>query len=528
MTLNGTLEDFSPAGILKVLSADGRTGAVRFGGPHGCTVYLHRGQLYFARNEATDGALATALVRPGRLSADGWGQAIDEAGDRPVVGELLVRNDEITSDLLASVVLSVIYDPLIDLFRDGTGEFDFEPDTVHWLGPFRAFPVDAIVGEVRKRVREVDEWSGSIPGLDSWVEASRTLPGNAAQVTILREDWELVTALAGPRTIYELANELGRGAYSTARVVNRLFQAGLVQVVSTDAEAQVVPLRRAETKPEVQTDDYRSGGESEDPFASDDRFDANQGFQTEDRFDTTDPFTNDGRFDGRLATEPQDRFDTGTEAETETPPPPPPEAVDDEPSAPDIEPDPLLAMGLPHRTARRSTTPKADEPDPLTARIGDAIAGALASEGKTEQEKARVGIPEVDPFSDMFASAADLLGTSSPAPTDAPDTGERSEPDAAAYADVFGDHGSDLHHEGIETDEDGEEERSGDPNAAWLEDLYAQFIDEPEAAAAANGAGKKRRRGEPNPVDVAFRTEEQDDEAKVSTLKRLMGALRKL
>ena len=66
MTLNGTLEDFSPAGILKVLSADGRTGAVRFGGPHGCTVYLHRGQLYFARNEGTDAALATALVRPGR------------------------------------------------------------------------------------------------------------------------------------------------------------------------------------------------------------------------------------------------------------------------------------------------------------------------------------------------------------------------------------------------------------------------------------------------------------------------------
>ena len=30
MTLNGTLEDFSPAGILKVLSDDGRTGAVRF------------------------------------------------------------------------------------------------------------------------------------------------------------------------------------------------------------------------------------------------------------------------------------------------------------------------------------------------------------------------------------------------------------------------------------------------------------------------------------------------------------------
>jgi hypothetical protein len=85
MTLNGTLEDFSPAGILKVLSADGRTGAVRFGAPHGCTVYL-RGQIYFARHEGTDEALATALVRPGRLTADDWGRAIDATGDRPTSG----------------------------------------------------------------------------------------------------------------------------------------------------------------------------------------------------------------------------------------------------------------------------------------------------------------------------------------------------------------------------------------------------------------------------------------------------------
>ncbi|MBP7631335.1 MAG: DUF4388 domain-containing protein [Acidimicrobiales bacterium] len=485
MTLNGTLEDFSPAGILKVLSADGRTGAVRFGGPHGCTVYLHRGQLYFARNEGTDAALATALVRPGRLSADGWGQAIDEAGDRPVVGELLVRNGAITSDLLASVVLSVVYDPLIDLFRDGTGEFDFEPDTVHWLGPFRAFPVDAIVGEVKKRVREVDEWSGAIPSLDSWVEASRTLPGNAAQVTILREDWELVTALSGPRTIQELATELGRGAYSTARVVNRLHQAGLVEVVSTDVEAQVVQLRPAEPTIEPDTDTDR--GSDDEPF---------------------------------------NRSDEGVGARPEPAPAREPAPV------PDLETDPLLAMGLPHRTARRDIETRTDEPDPLTARIGDAIADALAArEGEAQADAdATVTIPEIDPFSDMFASAADLLGgtPSNAGAVDDLDEVDHARPDGGSYADVFGGHGSDIHHDDLDADEAGAEERTGDPNAAWLEDLYAQFIDEPEAAAAAANGTKKRRRGEPNPVDVAFRTEEQDAEAKVSTLKRLMGALRKL
>jgi len=296
MTLNGTLEDFSPAGILKVLSADGRTGAARFGGPAGCTVYLHRGQLYFARNERTDEALATALVRPGRLTADDWGRAIDASGERPMVGELLVRNGAIVPDLLASVVLSVVYDPLIELFRDGTGEFDFETDTVHWLGPFRAFPVDAIVGEVRKRVREVDEWSATIPSLDVWVEARRTLPGSAAQVTLLREDWELVTALTGPRSIAELAAELGRGVYSTARVVHRLQQAGLIELVSNDLDATIVPIRRPE-----------------------------------------------------------------------------PEA-EEAPIADDLERDPLLDLGLPHRTS------PSEGGDALSAHIGDTIADALAGE----------------------------------------------------------------------------------------------------------------------------------------------------
>lgn len=510
MTLNGTLEDFSPAGILRVLSTDGRTGAVRFGGPHGCTVYLHRGQMYFARNESTDAALATALVRPGRLSADTWGDAIDEAGDRPVVGELLVRDGTITSDLLASVVLSVIYDPLIDLFRDGTGEFDFEPDTVHWLGPFRAFPVDAIVGEVKKRVREVDEWSGSIPSLDSWVEASRTLPGNAAQVTILREDWELVTALAGPRTIRELATELGRGAYSTARVVNRLHQAGLVQVVSSGIEAEVVPLRRAESPAPQAEDRYADFDRRSEP---DTDWQADDRFEPEDRHD-------DGGTDADLYAQPDPSQDVEPEPEPEV------ASYAAEPSTPEPEPepeaDPLLAMGLPHRTARRSRA-RTEQADPLTARIGDAIADALATERQSDSQP-RVGIPEVDPFSDMFASAADLLGGSAPAGDQA---AQDIEAESESYADVFGDHGSEIHHEGIEPEEE-VEERAGDPNAAWLEDLYAQFIDEPEAAAAAANGTKKRRRGEPNPVDVAFRTEEQDNEAKVSTLKRLMGALRKL
>ncbi|MCU1370530.1 MAG: hypothetical protein JWO77_1724 [Ilumatobacteraceae bacterium] len=434
MTLNGTLEDFSPAGILKVLSADGRTGAARFGGPAGCTVYLHRGQLYFARNERTDEALATALVRPGRLTADDWGRAIDASGERPMVGELLVRNGAIVPDLLASVVLSVVYDPLIELFRDGTGEFDFETDTVHWLGPFRAFPVDAIVGEVRKRVREVDEWSTTIPSLDVFVEARRTLPGAAAQVTLLREDWELVTALTGPRSIAELASELGRGVYSTARVVHRLQQAGLLELVSNDLDATIVPIRRPE-----------------------------------------------------------------------------PEAVEAPPSD-DLERDPLLDLGLPHRTSGD---------DALSAHIDHTIADALAATDEPDAPIAEVTpLAEVTPMAEVSPMGAvpDLAEVDHTAPT-----AEGSWDESRRVAD-----GNALHHDAIEP-ESLDEPRPADPNAAWLADLYAQFIDDPElSGGGASSSGKKKKRGDTQVLDVAFKADEVEGEAKVSTLKRLMSALKKI
>lgn len=450
MMMNGTLEDFSPAGILKVLATDGRTGAARFGGPAECTVYLHRGQLYFARSQRTDEALATALVRPGRLTADDWGSAIEASEDRPMVGELLVRNGAIAPDLLASVVLSVIYDPLIELFRNGTGEFDFETDTVHWLGPFRAFPVDAIVGEVRKRVREVDEWEAAVPTLDSSVEVNRTLPGAAAQVTLRREDWELVTSLGGSRTIEDLATDLGRGVYSTARVIHRLQDAGLVRVLAPSADADVVQLHWPAP---AQDQNHRA-------------------------------------------------------------------------AAAHLERDPLLDRGRPHRTAADGSTSPEDAPDALTAYIGDTIADAFANPGDSggdgptapnlavapdlDDEADKAGQPDE---SDGIARADERVADARPV--------ESKDRDGAWDESRRVADGNALHHDGLEPTSF-DEPRPKDPNAAWLANLYAQFIEDDTTG------GKKRRRNEPNPVDVAFRSDEQDGAAKVSTLKRLLGALKKL
>jgi hypothetical protein len=234
--LIGTLEDYSPAGVLQVLSSQGETGAVRFNGEGGCTVYLHEGQLYFAETTNTGEALAIALVRPGRLSPDDWDNATAAGYPTQEVGQELINTGTIDRELLASVVLSVIYDPLISLFRQGEGDFEFEPGTVHWMGPFRTFAVDAIVSEVRRRVREADEMAPLIPTLDVWVESARSLPSDRGTVNLRRDDWEIVVAAAGGRSLPDLAIELGRGVWSTARLVYRLASVHLLEVTAVPAE----------------------------------------------------------------------------------------------------------------------------------------------------------------------------------------------------------------------------------------------------------------------------------------------------
>jgi len=85
--------------------------------------------------------------------------------------------------------------------------------------------------------------------------------------------------------------------------------------------------------------------------------------------------------------------------------------------------------------------------------------------------------------------------------------------------------GNALHHEVIEpTSLD--DPRPAGPNAAWLADLYAQFIDDPEMGGG--GGTKKKRRGDTQVLDVAFKADEVEGEVKVSTLKRLMSALKKI
>lgn len=306
--MNGTLEDTTPAGVLQVLSSQRSTGAVRFLGDSGCTVYLHRGELYFAESAETAEDLAVALVRPGRLTAAQWDASTEAGYPTETVGEELIGTGAISREMLASVVLSVIYDPLIQLFRAPEGDYEFAPDVVHWIGPYRTFGVDAIVSEVRRRTREADEMAPVVPSLDAEVRSARTLPEHHGSVNLKRDDWEVVVAAASGCTVNELAVELGRGRWSTARIVYRLAKADLLMVTAAEVSDPAAGAGMFDTDPLAATSFTQDPGGS-DTFDPDSFDAASFGATATEDVATTDAEA-DGGWDAPVSPSPEFGFDT--------------------------------------------------------------------------------------------------------------------------------------------------------------------------------------------------------------------------
>ena len=537
--LSGTLEDTTPAGVLQVLSSQHHTGAVRFSGDSGCTVYLHEGELYFAETIDTGEDLAVALVRPGRLNADEWDRSTSAGYPNETVGEALIQTGSISRELLASVLLSIIYDPLIELFRAPEGEFSFEPGVIHWIGPFRTFGVDAIVAEVRRRTREADEMAPVLPSLDTVVRSTRSLPSDRPSVNLRRDDWEIVVAAAQGRTVAELAVDLGRGRWSTARLVYRLIAVNLLDVLAPDGTTTPPTDALAVNNGSPTAPDESATATHFDPTALDDAttrsFDASPppldptDFAAptpdpDDAHDTTGwpEATTDGSTWGTPSADPaiaptggdpvapdtSGWDDPSWEAPTSTP-------LSGEPAdaAPVFEP-PALHPDIAKALAESTYADSATAINAMAARLGAADADEEDDTWPAAESASAVG-DEASAFwsSDSDDSSFPWDGNGNPRTDDQEFTWEPAVWDTGGEAPPL------PQREHAELDPEARMSGpAGSSDPQWLETLYSQFMPKQDAPNAGNG---------PTSVEQAFGAD-PGAAPKVKTLRRLMSAIRRL
>lgn len=199
MALQGTLDTFALADVLRLLAATRKTGRLRISGGRGS------GNLW-----VDDGAIAAIEAIHAPHATD------------PV-------------------------EALFELLRFTEGSFSFDADARHdEPGPPR--DVEELLGGAEALLAEWREIEAVVPSLDAWVTLRRTL--STDEVTISQSTWTTLVAVGAGATVRRMGEELCLPELPISRAVRDLVTLGLVDLApEAPAGAVKAAVARALTEP---------------------------------------------------------------------------------------------------------------------------------------------------------------------------------------------------------------------------------------------------------------------------------------
>lgn len=242
MFLNGSLENFSVADILQLLSFSKQTGALHVTGEVSGVLYLDDGEAYFATKEGSR-PLEDTVAAAG-IPREDWNAALESAGQSHAAGHALTERG-VAADLIGYVVHHIVSDTTFELMRmppEG-GSFDFRVGEKHAVGPVHRLRVDELVAEVRDRLAEWDAISEFISSPSDLVSAPSELADDSIELSVSREQWALLVAtIRNDRaTVSDLARETGRSEAEVASALHPLISSGLMEVEARSDAAVTEP-----------------------------------------------------------------------------------------------------------------------------------------------------------------------------------------------------------------------------------------------------------------------------------------------
>jgi hypothetical protein len=234
VALEGPLKEFHIQDVFQLLDLGRKSGVLRI------TSELRQtsGTVSFARGGVVAASLVNSqplgarLVRLGKISEQDLdrARALQEAGDRRRLGDILVANGVIARRELDRQLKGQIEDTIFQLLGWSEGYFRFEdgaPCEAMVESPVR-IPTEALLMEAARRH---DEWSR----IEAKVPHLRVVPRlpppdtpSNGRLDLLPFEWEVLAAVDGQRDLHTLASALGRSEFDVARTVYALSAAGVI------------------------------------------------------------------------------------------------------------------------------------------------------------------------------------------------------------------------------------------------------------------------------------------------------------
>jgi hypothetical protein len=246
VALEGNLKDFSLEDMFRLLASGDKTGTLHMKREDAeGIVCFKKGRVFFASSNWNRESLGKRLVKSGVISQKQLRQALglqkiqkkEKAGRR--LGQILVDEGYLESDVLEDFIQDQINDTLFDLFRWEAGELRFEADeTCEDEDIGISVSVENIIMESSRRLELWNRIRHKIPSMETrFIMASA--PGDKSmEIHLKPKEWMLLCYLHGGRTVRELVELTGYNDFETAKILYGMFAAGLIdQVVAPDEAA---------------------------------------------------------------------------------------------------------------------------------------------------------------------------------------------------------------------------------------------------------------------------------------------------
>jgi hypothetical protein len=245
MALKGNLKDFSLTQLLNVINLARKTGALTLNGPQGSAIiYFKEGRLVCAARDGQDMALATMLLRMGKITEE-QSRAImsrsDATSDKEL-GLLLVNAGYITQkDVLLSTrkhVLDLVY----PLFTWQEGLFRFEPNQLPNADKITT-PIDLenVILEGSRRLREWEMLQDEIPDLGVALRFVKRPDTNLRKISLSPEEWRVISFIDPRNSLKQIAKQIGVSDLEMRKIVYGLLSAGLVELIGSAEKRKPEP-----------------------------------------------------------------------------------------------------------------------------------------------------------------------------------------------------------------------------------------------------------------------------------------------
>jgi len=245
LALEGNLKDFSLADMFRLLASGSKSGTLHVEGVQGEGVVCFRdGQVFFASSTGTVEAAGKRLVRAGIISEKQLRQAQglmkiqkkDKATRK--LGQILVDEGYVESDVLEEFIREQISDALFDLMRWEEGNLRFDSDELRSevdLG--LVVSIEAVLADSGRRLEMWNKIKDKIPSMDTRFAMSANPGQKPADIHLKPREWMLLCYLHGSRSVRELVDMTGYNDFETAKILYGMYAGGLIEKVGPAGES---------------------------------------------------------------------------------------------------------------------------------------------------------------------------------------------------------------------------------------------------------------------------------------------------